>query len=393
MKYKKVIIILVFIIILLILIFTYFVIRGGVLEESKYLEPWQKEYSDKFSDIRLKIISKGLLAANGHNMQPWKIKLDENINVFYLYVDNERLTKQVDPYARQTMITQGTFLEYVKIASKKLGYDVNFEFFPYGEYDELNLEESMKTRPVAKVMLNKTEYIDNELYDYMFLSDTNRGKYINEKLTQTQIDILKSANFENNITINIYQDENNLKNLGNYAIEGAKIESSIQRMNKESADVFRSNEYEKNKFRYGYSLEGQGVNGISKYLMQGLITVFPSFNSEKTSSNIYVNSTIDAVQNTPCYAMIITKSNSRIEQVKAGMVYSKLILLAHSQGLVMQPPSQVLEEFSEMSEQYSKIHSEYTTDGETIQMFFRVGKPTEQFAQSMRRDVLDLIIK
>lgn len=393
MKYKKAIIILVFIIILVILIFTYFIIRGGVLEKAKYLEPWQKEYSDKFSDIRLKIISKGLLAANGHNMQPWKIKLDENINVFYLYVDNERLTKEVDPYARQTMITQGTFLEYVKIAGDKLGYDVKLEFFPYGEYDELNLEESMKTRPVAKVMLNKTEYIDNELYDYMFLSDTNRGKYINEKLSQEQIDTLKSANSENNITINIYQDENNLNNLGNYAIEGAKIESSIKRMNKESADVFRSNEYEKNKFRYGYSLEGQGVNGISKYLMQGLITVFPSFNSEKTSSDIYVNSTIDAVQNTPCYAMIITKGNSRIEQVKAGMVYSKLILLAHSQGLVMQPPSQVLEEFSEMSEQYSKIHSEYTTDGETIQMFFRVGKPTEQFAQSMRRDVLDLIIK
>jgi hypothetical protein len=168
-------------------------------------------------------------------------------------------------------------------------------------------------------------------------------------------------------------------------------ELAIHRMNEESAEIFRANEYEKNKYRYGFSVEGQGTTGIMKHVMQGLITLFPSMNNEKSSANMYVKSTQTAVDNTPAYAMISTKDNSRIEQVKSGMLYSRLVLTAHSLGFVMQPPSQVLEEYSEMREQYNKIHSDYAPNGSTIQMFFRMGKPTKEFPQSMRREVMDLV--
>lgn len=67
-------------------------------------------YSQKFNDPRIQLSADGLLAANGHNMQPWKIKLDTDKNVFYLFCDSERLSKEVDPFARQTMITRGIFL-------------------------------------------------------------------------------------------------------------------------------------------------------------------------------------------------------------------------------------------------------------------------------------------
>ena len=80
-------------------------------------------------------------------MQPLKIKLDADKNVFYLFIDSKRLTKEVDPYARQTMITQGTFLEYVRVAGEKLGYKTDITLFPDGEYDEQNLEENMKNKP------------------------------------------------------------------------------------------------------------------------------------------------------------------------------------------------------------------------------------------------------
>lgn len=128
-----------------------------------------------------------------------------------------------------------------------------------------------------------------------------------------------------------------------------------------------------------------------KHVMQGLITIIPSINNEKTSADIYVKSTQTAAAYTPSYAMIITKDNSRVQQVKAGMLYSRLILTAHSIGFVMQPPSQVLEEYPEMKEQYVKIHQEYAPEGGTIQMFIRLGKPAKEALQTMRRDVMDLI--
>jgi hypothetical protein len=119
--------------------------------------------------------------------------------------------------------------------------------------------------------------------------------------------------------------------------------------------------------------------------------LIPAINSEKASADIFVKSTQAAVDNTPAYALIITKDNSRIQQVKSGMLYSRLILTAHSIGFVMQPPSQVLEEYSEMKEQYNKIHGEYAAEGSTIQMFVRIGKPTQEAPRSMRKDVWDFV--
>lgn len=369
------------------------IMASGVFAKPQYSEPWQKSYSDKFDDPRIKLAAHGLLAANGHNMQPWKIKLDTDKNVFYLFADSERLTKEVDPYARQTMVTQGTFIEYVRVAGEKSGYKTDINLFPDGEYDEQNLEESMKNKPVAKITITKTESKSSALYDYMFLPDTNRGAYKKQELTPEEIKQLLAINTDSDMTLKIFQDEANKKNLGNYALEGAKIESGIHRINQESANVFRANEYQKNKYRYGFSVEGQGTTGIMKHVMQGLVTLFPSINNEKNSANLYVKSTQTAVDNTPAYAMIITKDNSRTEQVKSGMLYSRLILTAHSLGLVMQPPSKVLEEYAEMREQYTKIHKDFAPKGGTIQMFFRMGQPTQEFPQSMRRDVMDIIVQ
>lgn len=391
---KIIIIILLIILVLVLIAIVTLFIEGGVLVKAKYLEPWQKTYSQQFSDSRVQLISHGLLAANGHNMQPWKIKLDKSDNnVFYLYADAERLTKEVDPLSRQTMITQGTFLEYVRVAGEKIGFRTDFVFFPDGEYDETRLEDSMRNKPVAKIILNKLEQKHTLLYDYMFMPDTNRSAYKKEQLALDQINKIININSDEDIVIKTFQDEKNLVKLGNYVIEGAKIESSIHRMNTESANVFRINEKQKNEYRCGYSVEGQGIKGINKYFIQGLITLFPSATDEKASADLYVKSTKTAVENTPCYVMVITKDNNRLQQVKAGMIYSRLVLTAHSLGLAMQPPSQVLEEYPEMKEQYSKIHNEYASEGGTIQMLFRIGKPTQEFPQSMRRDVMDLIVK
>jgi hypothetical protein len=379
---------------LLIAAFASLFIISGFFEPPKYLEPWQKAYSQKFDDPRIRLIAHGLLAANGHNMQPWKIRLDkDDPMVFYLYADSDRLTNEVDPPARQMMITQGTFLEYVKIAGDELGYKTAVELFPDGNYDEQKLPESMKTKPVAKIMLTKDKPQSNPNYDPMFLPDTNRAAYQSNKLTSEQINQLEAINTDVNMSIKLFQDKENVDKLGSYAMKGATIEAGVDRVMQESEIIFRANEYQKNKYRYGFSVEGQGTSGIMRHIIQGLVTLFPSMNSGKAASERFIQSTQTSVDNTPAYMMIITKDNSRRGQVKSGMLYSRLILTAHSMGYVMQPLSQVLEEYPEMKEPYSGIHRDYTSDGGTIQMLVRVGKPTKEVPQSMRRDVMDLIVR
>ncbi|WP_238322879.1 Acg family FMN-binding oxidoreductase [Gorillibacterium massiliense] len=368
-------------------------LASGIFAKQAYLEPWKMTYAQKFDDPRIQLAAHGILAANGHNMQPWKIRLDADSRVFYLYADPERLTPEVDPYARQFMITQGTFLEYVKVAGAKLGYKTEISLFPLGEYDEGLLVQSMKEKPVAKVVLSKAVTKDDTLYNEMFLPDTNRAAYKEEPLTASAIAQLRSINQEDDRTITFFQGADELKRLGTFALEGTKIEADVHRINEEAAGIFRFNEYQKNKYRYGFSFEGQGTIGMKKHLLQGLVTLLPFMNNEKSSAGLMIKTAQTGVNHTPAYAMILTQGNSRTQQVTSGMLYSRLILTAHTLGYVMQPLSQPIEEYSEMKELYEGIHREFAPKGETIQMFVRLGKPTKEFPLTMRRDVNEMIMK
>lgn len=368
-----------------------FLLASGIFTRPEYLQPWEKSYVNKFDDPRLQLVSVGILAANGHNLQPWRIELDENNNVFYLYADSRRMT-QVDPDAAQIMISQGTFLEYLKTAGLKFGYRTDIEIFPYGEYDEHQLAKTMISKPVAKIVIAKTKAADASLFDYMYLPDTNRGPYKKLKISNDDLDALKALNDKPDLQVKTFADDENKKQLSEFALAGAKIESGVHRINVETAEIFRANEYEKNKFRYGFSIEGQGTKGIAKHFMQGLLTIVPAVNNEKASAEMFMKSTKNSVDNTPAYFMIISKGNSRKSQVEAGMLYSRMVLAAHAKGLVMQPLSQSIEIYPEMMKLHDSIHQKYAGDGETIQMFIRIGEPTVEFPPSMRQDVKDFIV-
>lgn len=366
-------------------------IISGFFMPKKYLEPWQKDYAAQYSDPRVSLAAAGLLAASNHNMQPWKIKLDNtDPMVFYLYADSTRRTEDVDPYSRQMMISQGTFLEYVAVAGEKTGWHTDITLFPDGDYDESNLADSMDLKPVAKITLSKTQPQDDKLYSAMFLPDTNREAYKQDKLTAERVNALTSLSAQDGLCVKVYQDTADLNKIGGFAIESATIEAGVTRVMDESNAIFRPNEYLKDKYRYGYSVEGQGSSGFMKNIMQGLVTIFPTLNTGKAASENFINYTRASVDNTPAYAMIVTDSNSRIAQVESGMLYSRLVLTGHELGLAMQPLSQALEEYPEMKAPYDGLKQAYAPD-DTIQMLFRVGKPTKDTPLSMRRDVMDLI--
>lgn len=127
--------------------------------------------------------------------------------------------------------------------------------------------------------------------------------------------------------------------------------------------------------------------------MQGMLTVFPSLNSGEAAARNVINYARASVQSTPAYAMIVTRNNSRATQVESGMLYSRLVLTGHTLGLVMQPLSQVLEEYPEMNGPYTEFKQTYAPSGGTVQMLFRMGYPTKGVPLSMRRDVMDFVAK
>jgi hypothetical protein len=375
-------------------------IAGGAGAPRRYLEPWSADYHEQFDDPRVQLVAHGLLAASGHNEQPWRVRLDPVDDLaFELFADADRLTPVIDPLARQTLVSQGTFLEYIRVAGLHLGWNVDITLFPDSEYDESALEASMRERPVARIEISPAEPDSIVDVEQLFRSDTNRAPYLDQGLTARQRDAVSGLASETEglwadaaPTLTLVEDPESMEHLSRLAVEGARIEAAYPEAMAESAVIFRPNEYAKNDARSGFSIEGQGTSGFMMYVMQGLVTLVPAMNDESAAATRFVEGTEDQVAHTPAWALITTPGNTRTQQVEAGILFSRFELRARAAGLVMQPLSQVLEEYPQMAEPYADVHSAFAPDGSTIQMLVRVGAPTVEFPTTMRRDVRDLLI-
>lgn len=362
---------------------------SGIHLPKKYLDPWDSSYPAKFEDPRVQAIACGLLAPSSHNLQPWKVRLDENVTTFTLFVDSERLLPEVDPLSRQIMVSQGTFLENVRIGAEHLGYSPHIDLFPDGEIDSEGSASSMTSKPVARASLGPGEIKGSPLYEAIFGRVTVRTPYLDRPLTGDQVERLQSLGDEAGVSILIFQDEEDLGEIRDLAIRGVEIESSLAGPMRESGELFRINERQKNRDRDGLTMDSQGMPGALQVLVEGFGTTVP-LSGEKMAET-WRKGEVDRIDRTPAYAMIITEGNSRTDQVKAGMVYERLQLAGAGLGVSMQPASQVLEEYPEMGALYEEVHESFAGDNQTIQMLVRMGVAEKEVGHSPRRDVLDLL--
>lgn len=365
---------------------------GGLFVPARYLGAWDRPAIERLDDPRLQLVANGLLAPSGHNMQPWIVRLDPSDPLsFDVYADPDRLTPAVDPVARQTMVSVGTFLEYLRVAGDRLGWQLAIDLFPDGAYDEGRLEQSMSTLPAARVTLIEAPQGSVGDYESLFLSDTNRDPYAATQLTAGQRDELTNLAAEGGPSLQLLEGQQDRDWLAEHAVRGTTIEAVSVAAAAETAAVFRSNEWQKNEHPWGFAVEGQGTSGVMKYLMQGLLTLFPGMNEGEAAAKRSIDLTAAEVAATPAYSIIRTTGNSRADQVEAGMLYASFQLRARTLGLVVQPLSQVLEEYPAMEQEYAAVHERFAPDGSTIQMLARVGTPTREYPTSMRRTVEDLV--
>lgn len=391
---KKIVLISLGIVTILITVLLVGFIGEGFYLHQSYLDPWNPHYYTRYDDPRTQIIAHGILAANGHNMQNWKFRYDpNNENAFDMYLETSRLVTNVDPYYTQATISQGTLSEYMTVAGRKLGYNVTIDLFPDGEYTKNATFEELQQKRVAHVILEAADKQEDPLYAGMFRPDTSRIAYEKNSVSQTDVDALTARNTYPDIRVMYVANGEKYEKLQKFIIDSARTETGVERVMAESGNLFRVNEREKNAYRYGFSFEGSGISGLTMHALQALLTLFPGMNSPDALNKTFLDQTNLAAENNSGFFLIVSSTNNRVQQFHAGVLYSKMQLKAGSLSLAIQPLTQSIEEYPEMMPTHNAIHKEMVNDGETIQMLFRIGKPTAQVPGSMRKDVGDFIVK
>ncbi|APX10872.1 Acg family FMN-binding oxidoreductase [Tateyamaria omphalii] len=344
------------------------------------LEPWAQAGS--YAEPRMRALSYAILAPNPHNRQPWQVDLRKDGEVT-LRVDTDRLLPHTDPFSRQITIGLGCFLELMTLAAAEQGYGVDLDLFPDGE-DPTTLD----TRRVAVARFTEgTGIAAPDLFGQVMQRRSLKEPFDTEQtVDQATLDeVLGVATLSQVAGSVVPRDIAELRALSHEAL---RIEIETPHTYKESVDLFRIGRREVDASPDGIDFTGPMFEAMA------LTGTFTREGALDRSSMAYTEGLKAVFANTDTamgHLWQVTPTNTRADQIAAGRDWLRLNLAATKVGLGMQPLSQALQEYPEMSALYTEVHDRLAPEGGTVQMFARIGYGPD-IAQSPRWDVESKIV-
>ncbi len=357
---------------------------GDTSKADAALEAWDiKKMSMRYTDPRLQILSYAILAPSAHNKQPWKIELGKGLEM-RLFVDRERLLPMTDPLHRQIYLSQGTFLESLNLASSSLGYLATIQLFPDG-IDDVS---STGTHPVALIRFDKASIENDPLFHQLAIRATNRLPYDASAVSEQERLALSACTDTKEFFLNFVHSELENKKLSNMMIEAMRIETFLDRTHEETVKMIRFNDEEVVAFRDGFGYANLGVKGISRFFAEKFAGRSKAMTASFREKTMEMTSTIAGSAGT--FGILFSNGNERPDQVAAGRVFARIFLTATQLGLALQPMSQILQEYDELSAIRKQFNELVNSGKRAPQMLFRLGR-ANTVPHTARRRVDDLI--
>lgn len=346
-------------------------------------------------DLRRWVLGYAILAPNSHNRQPWIADLRE-ANAITLYVDRERLLPMTDPWFRQIVVSQGTFIESLVIALKERSVDPRVQLFPQGEFAARQLDD----RPVARIswLLGPPAPAKDALFAQLLRRHTAKVDYDTTRpVAPATLEALHSALTDPRVNYGGTVDAARIEPLRTLCWESARVELLTPRTVMESVKLTRVGPAEIAKHRDGIS-----VNGALPRLAN-MVGAFDRDNPPAEGSTAYKQmmgrfeghskTAMGFVWLSTPTAQHTAAGTRHSAEVNAGRAYMRLQLKATELGLQVHPMSQAPQEFDEMKPHYERLHTLLLgkpAATETVQMFCRIGYCPDQ-QHTPRRGVAAIV--
>ena len=322
------------------------------------------------TDPRRWLLSHAILAPHSHNLQSWLVDLREP-DTITLYCDRSRLLPETDPFSRQMMMSQGTFLELLDLAARQLGLRADMHLFPQGEFGPTEID----SRPTAIVRLQADARVrPDPLFQQVFRRRTNREAYETREPAPEALAEVAASALAPDLTVGFVggaqaalRDRHR-----EVAMQAWRIELETPRTLLESYRYLRIGPEEIAQHRDGISLNKPFVRVVTAL---GLFdrTQAPAAGDRNIATQIQEFNA--KLAGTPAFFWMTTQGNSRSTQVLAGRAYARAQLAATAHGLSMHPLQQALQEYPEQARPYAAIHQlvDAPVATHTVQMWARLG--------------------
>ncbi len=348
------------------------------------------------ADLRRWALGYAILAPNSHNRQPWLADLREP-DAIVLRVDRERLLPETDPWFRQIVVSQGTFIEALVLALKERGAAPIVTLFPEGEFAPHGLDD----RPVARIAWSGSGSGSeaprhDPLFAQLLRRHTAKVDYDTARPVGSEtLTALSSALVDPAVRFGATVEPARRDALRTLCWEAAQVELLTPRTVMESIRLTRVGPAEIERYRDGIS-----VNALVPRVADA-VGAFDRNSPPKEGSAAYrqMMGRFEGHSRTAMgFAWLSTLQGagalpSRAAEVNAGRAYMRLQLKATELGLQIHPMSQAVQEFPEMKPHYERLHQWLLgkpADQETVQMFCRLGYADAQ-QHTPRRGVAAIV--
>ncbi|MDD3394623.1 MAG: hypothetical protein PHG19_08310 [Anaerotignum sp.] len=322
------------------------------------------------SETEFQLIGAGIQSASSHNMQPWKIKILDQMT-FALYADMEKTLPMIDPENNQLLMSQGTFIGSVKQVAEELGVSLDVKYAPISLNEKLPLIATFTILSEEKIKADAISSASIGMNTQEAMLDTKKvSDLLRDRLNDYEMIWVKEEQKP------IFQE---------YLRKGNMVESKHQGAMTELLEIFRFTKWDKNKYRYGLSL-----NTITPPLNMCIEPIVGLTSNPKSFGKSSLAAFEKRLENEEAYLVLAHQAPKPSDYVRVGEALSILGLCV--EGYTVRPAVQLIEPLEGMQELYNDLREEYAIQGEVLQIIGFTRK-SSSYHESVRHQVLDLIIE
>jgi hypothetical protein len=349
-----------------------------------------EEYSSQSNDIRCQILKYAILAANTHNIQPWKFSLKDK-NTVYLYIDASRLLRYTDPDLRHIYLSQGTFIETFIIAASHFGYGCEVNLLPAGIPSVENPDEF----PVASITVKKDSSIaENELFASITKRCTSHAVFNDREVPKEQQKQLLTSNKhkKQGFELHFFDEPKIMDEISDLLIKAMVIQCNTEGPHSETIKMIRFRKKHLYELKDGFSFSDLGVTGFKLKLAERFATPAMA-NSTFFKANV-ARSIKKMSKSAKAFGVIYAPQDTRETQIISGRIFCNVHLRTSRLGLSFQPMDHVFQKYAELHDiENAMCNLVRLKKSEKIPMaIFRTGYSGYEY-HTPRRPVEEMLIK
>ena len=333
-------------------------------EISQAERAWSLAQEEQSPDPRVRALAYAILAPNAFNLQPWLVELPGD-DMLIVRCDLEFRLPQADAGDRMTVITFGNFLELLRMAASHDGYRLAVDAFPQGEP-----QPCLDDRPIASIKFIRCAVQADPLFAQVIERRTCKRPFEPKSVDDSTLKKVCAAG-RSGALLRATSQSNWVKRISRLAEQAYEVEKRTPRINLEQVSFTRIGSNEVEASPDGIDLLGPDIDAalrdhaVSRYLLA---------DPDSPASGRQIADYRKLCQTARAYVWLVTRNNTRQDQLSAGRDWLRVHLKATELGLSFEPQSPSLNDYAEVSACFESMHKLLqVSSGQRVQMLSRLG--------------------